>query len=727
MRFRNYSRALCVALTLIFSLSSCEQVPDTAGTGIIIGSDGWLFEETDGTYSELGDYTGERLFTDEQLDTILTTVKSKRSFFAKSNTDLIIVIIPDKMSLYSDKLPEEIQSQRASVSRLTQVYDYIKKNTRVSMVDLTEVFSMNSAAFDLYDRTGANLSDMGAYLAYTEIVKAVSALNISELKTASLDEFNVEVADDEGLEFAQRIGAEKKYKNKTITLTLKAEAPYISDECSIENTAVTEITEENREENYRYTNLILYGSDNLSSVSGFASLTFKSLVSVSGFVTDGETTSTYKPNQAVFLISEKELDILLDNETKNIELLETQTQTGSSGSDPDPVASSLELVAPDANTCAAPIVTGKTFSQYNRLAVAGVSENGTTIHVKGSDDDSYSYYVYDGIFLLDVPATQSTGSIEIYASADGKNDSEHVTVTITSAMGSGGKGVYVGVDGHIHIDATMYDYLGNNTYTASQAQSKRKQLEKTLAKIQAVSPDTKLIYMIAPNHSTIYPETMPDWLAGQKQDGAKSKLEMLYDAMEGSDVIFVNLTDLLLSKKNDGELDEYLLYQKTDTHWNELGAYYAYEYLMNEYIAVDFPAATATPLSDFDVFVKNVPGGDMLNMLGFDLDMCRENSVFVRPSSFELVTGYDKPYRMNFENYWTSDRHTYTIDNDALPTMLMYRDSFSTNLINLMAQNFSSSYFNEMFTHTVVIDLVKELQPDYVIVECVERNIENIF
>jgi len=58
--------------------------------------------------------------------------------------------------------------------------------------------------------------------------------------------------------------------------------------------------------------------------------------------------------------------------------------------------------------------------------------------------------------------------------------------------------------------------------------------------------------------------------------------------------------------------------------------------------------------------------------------------------------------------------------------MMMYRDSFSSNLIDFLADSFSRSTFTEMWNFTVNLEEVADLKPDYVIIEVVERNIDNI-
>ena len=379
--------------------------------------------------------------------------------------------------------------------------------------------------------------------------------------------------------------------------------------------------------------------------------------------------------------------------------------------------------------CETPEVVESIFTQEDRLLVVGYAEKGTTIRVLHSSVASYSYYCDDGIFYLDVPVSSHSGFIEVYATARGKLASDKVHVGIGSHQGYGVTGVFVGSQGHMHIDYTKNDYLGLLTYSDSLAQHQRRVLENIEKKIKEVSPNTKLIYLIAPNHSSVYPETIPDWMQKMKNPRMKSRLEVMTEVMADSHVTFLNPTDYLRSKKNDGEYDEFRLYNKTDSHWTELGAYYAYEYLMNEVISKDFPAVKAIPLSEFDVFSKDVPGGDLVYWhLKLDTNICRESAVFVRPKTFEFVTGYNKPLTVYLEDDdFTKKANTYYIDNDELPTAVVYRDSYSTNLYNFLPQHFSKIVYNEMHAQSISYAQIALEQPDYVIFECVERHLDYLF
>ena len=373
--------------------------------------------------------------------------------------------------------------------------------------------------------------------------------------------------------------------------------------------------------------------------------------------------------------------------------------------------------------CDKPEITGVVYSQFNRVCIYGKAEPGTVICVEGKEETTLCE---DGIFAIDVYASSGLGHLDIYATSTGKNPSDTERADIGRASMNQERDVIVGERGFMYAyKITGKDFLRTRTYTEDQLEQRKKKLVSVINKVHSVSPDTKVIYLMAPNKATVYPEFLPEWVLEKKAEGVKTRLELLTEAMQDTDCTFINLTDYLVSKKTDGEFDEYYLYNKTDTHWNELGAYYAYEYLMNEVIAKDFPAAKAIPLSKFDVYKKEIGGGDMVWGLGISATFCRENSVFVRPKDFEFSSGYNKPFAMNAANDWTEQKRETIINDSSLPTMVMYRDSFNMNMFNFLSENFSHAHYAAMYGHSVSYKLIEMLKPDYLIIECIERNIES--
>ena len=88
----------------------------------------------------------------------------------------------------------------------------------------------------------------------------------------------------------------------------------------------------------------------------------------------------------------------------------------------------------------------------------------------------------------------------------------------------------------------------------------------------AETENTSVVLLIGPNKSTIYPEYLPDEIKLSEQRYVKYFTERL-DAIENFSVVDP-VEDLLGAKENAG-----LLYYRTDTHWNDKGAFLAFSTL----------------------------------------------------------------------------------------------------------------------------------------------------
>jgi peptidoglycan/LPS O-acetylase OafA/YrhL len=85
----------------------------------------------------------------------------------------------------------------------------------------------------------------------------------------------------------------------------------------------------------------------------------------------------------------------------------------------------------------------------------------------------------------------------------------------------------------------------------------------------AAQSNTKVVLIVGPNKSSIYPEHLPDELI----PSAKKYSSYFIDKLKGvPNLIVYNPTDDLLRLKNS----EGILYWMTDTHWNNKGAFLAY-------------------------------------------------------------------------------------------------------------------------------------------------------
>ena len=207
----------------------------------------------------------------------------------------------------------------------------------------------------------------------------------------------------------------------------------------------------------------------------------------------------------------------------------------------------------------------------------------------------------------------------------------------------------------------------------------------------------KFYVYIAPDKSKIYEEFYTDSI---KKISNESKTEQLIKHIkQNSDIKIIYPKDALISSKKEG-----ILYWKTDTHWNELGAYYGYSALLNE-INKDFKTLKLYKITNYSEEIHN---GDLYNM---------SPSLLRKPDS----TLYKIPEIKNYENICKIPEEPTGIvscyNTNGKKNLLMFRDSFSASLIPYLSQSFKNSSY--VWQYNVAPHIMDSA--DIIVLEVVER------
>lgn len=275
-----------------------------------------------------------------------------------------------------------------------------------------------------------------------------------------------------------------------------------------------------------------------------------------------------------------------------------------------------------------------------------------------------------------------------------------------------GDKVIVGKDDWLFLKETTSCYTGDKIYTNEILEDMKRNLmakEKYL-KDQGI----ELVLTVPPNKNTIYPEYMPEDIKKARENGC---IQDFFNYMKSNtDLNVIDLREALKKEKDNNQL-----YCKRDTHWDHYGAYIAYKEIINE-INKKIPKYKTSP-KDFKIG-KSV-GKDKV----YDL------------SSMLLIDGYTDDIITYIEN--NSPNYEYVINDEnekiiktvnkdkTLPKAVVFRDSFSASLIPFLSENFSEvTYywgtrlnFEDVYFNKQVIE---ENKPDIVIVEMVERYMDNM-
>jgi hypothetical protein len=214
----------------------------------------------------------------------------------------------------------------------------------------------------------------------------------------------------------------------------------------------------------------------------------------------------------------------------------------------------------------------------------------------------------------------------------------------------------------------------------------------------------KFVFVVAPNKETIYPEYMPRDIGQLK---IPSRLDQLVAQMKKNDsVIFVDLRhDLRVAKKSER------IYQMTDTHWNDRGAYVAYRAITQAIAAAGrFPEIPVHPREDFSEVEQLTPGKDLSLMLGLQPFM-QERDLRLQP---QFKTEWTRVERSRAET-----RPTFSPS--RLPRIVFFGDSFSVALAPFLKESASRWVYipRDKFDSA----LIEREKPDVVIQELVERKL----
>ena len=176
------------------------------------------------------------------------------------------------------------------------------------------------------------------------------------------------------------------------------------------------------------------------------------------------------------------------------------------------------------------------------------------------------------------------------------------------------------------------------------------------------------IVVIAPDKQTIYPEYLPDQFA---RTSTPSRLDQLISHLKQthSPVQILDLRPALLEAKKHQQV-----YLKTDSHWNDYGAFIVYRVLLDA-IGQALPGRKFVPqtLAEF-VAVNATRSGDLAQDLDLYFEYHEETKLLVRGDL------YADPDRLK-----ALFNHPYTDGpNPNAPRLLMYNDSFAASLMQFL-------------------------------------------
>ena len=229
------------------------------------------------------------------------------------------------------------------------------------------------------------------------------------------------------------------------------------------------------------------------------------------------------------------------------------------------------------------------------------------------------------------------------------------------------------------------------------------------------SIDARYYFTVSPDKATIYPEFWPDSYAKLNPGSCLSQLaDFLVDDAR------ISLIDVRQALR-DGKAGD-RLYHKTDSHWNQLGAFIAYRVII-ERVRREFPEIEPLRLAEAAAQHESGSAGDLARMIGLRF-VLTEDRVSPRLASRPEPTMKDgSPLDLAVLNIRDGSQRRHTVCRTGeVDRAVVFHDSFGYQLIPYLAYHFKEAHF--MGTGRLFDEKeIRALRPSVVIDQLVERRL----
>lgn len=277
--------------------------------------------------------------------------------------------------------------------------------------------------------------------------------------------------------------------------------------------------------------------------------------------------------------------------------------------------------------------------------------------------------------------------------------------------------VAIGKEGWLYLAKEELDYQrADRPYSAQELATWQHTLE--VRRDWLAARGCRYLVVVVPNKSTIYPEHLPD---SARRIGKTTRLDQLLEHLRShSDVDVLDLRPVLLEAKGSEPL-----YFQTDSHWNTLGAFVAYQEIVRR-LGRWFPELEPLSRSSFRTRLTPSTTKDLGAMVGADAlfpeTLVEFKAIAPRRAAkaeVEIPGGLSQP-PLRDRLYATE------IDDPSLPRAVLFCDSFSTFFSVFLSEHFRrivrfrSSYASDPSTlfEPAMVELER---PEVVISEFAER------
>lgn len=216
------------------------------------------------------------------------------------------------------------------------------------------------------------------------------------------------------------------------------------------------------------------------------------------------------------------------------------------------------------------------------------------------------------------------------------------------------------------------------------------------------------VFTVVPDKHVVYSEQLPDTLM---QLQPTSRMDQVLNAVSDTAGTVDARPALAQAKLHER------LFQLTDTHWNERGAFIAYQLIIRAVRTQNSRVPPAWRREDFAAEAVEVPGMDLARMMGLSHVLHETDLQLVPRRPRQAIVVQPAGGIASAE----AGRIVTEIPGSNLPRAVIIRDSFTSRMAPFLAEHFSRTVF--LWQNDFDADAIRRERADVVIQEIVGRHL----
>lgn len=249
----------------------------------------------------------------------------------------------------------------------------------------------------------------------------------------------------------------------------------------------------------------------------------------------------------------------------------------------------------------------------------------------------------------------------------------------------------------------LADYRGTRPLTEAQC---LRFIQAVQARVSwAEQRGSHYMLVVVPNKEMVYSEYMPDRFHPVSMEEPLSQLESRLSRIPN--LCFIDLRPAMRDAAT-----RHRVYAMTDTHWNQQGAFLAYEAIMRA-VQSRCPGVVPHTQDEFVILHQDDRGGDLAGLLALSDRLIEPSAPVFHPrfpSSSWQVPGHD------------ADNQEWIAESPELPTAVVFHDSFGNALIPFLKGHFRRIWFRNV-AEDFDQALMEKVKPQVVMTVLAERNL----